>query len=210
MKILAIIILLTASTLSAAPLVFWDFNSNSLAPTMGSATTTATYSGLGTGTISYLTGTTENAPAGVLAGNALGWSGFIEIFSTATFQATSLNLSGFNNIQLSFALNTDHTFQVGESLNIYTNTGSGWHLQETLSNPALNVWQVYNANLPSLDNGSNVGFRVVASTTVGIGKFLAIDNMSIIPEPKVGYFIIFVGCFLILFKNRLNHRKNTA
>lgn len=202
MKLLLSLLLLASASLHAAPAIFWDFNNANLAPTYGSATTIATYTGAGIGTIAYTPGTTENAPSGIIAGTSLGWIDLVETFSDATFQATNLNLSAENDVVLTFALRTDHFFQIGDSLSVYTNAGSGWVLQSTLAAPSITGWQIYEVQLPNLDNVSSGGFRIVSETTVSAGKFLSIDNVSIIPEPSTTGLAILAGLGAVILLRR--------
>lgn len=165
-----------------APVAFWDFNDADLIPSEGSGTLHVSYVGIGISTVGYLSGTTLNAPEGVPAGLAIGFLDAVDLFSLAALELT-LDTSGINGVGVSFALATDHLFQIGEWIRVYTSTGHGYTMREELAPPELGEWQVYNVDLPWLDDESLAKILIVAETTVDVGKYLKVDNLTVVPEP---------------------------
>lgn len=167
---------------SDTPVAFWDFNDANLIPSEGSGTLHVSYVGIGISTIGYLSGTTLNAPESVPAGLAVGFLDAVDVFSLATLELT-LNTTGISGVGVSFALETDHLFQVGEWIRVYTSTGHGYTMREELAAPELGEWQVYNVDLPWLNDASTAKILIVAETTVDVGKYLKVDNLTVVPEP---------------------------
>lgn len=166
---------------SDAPVAFWDFNDANLIPSEGTGTLHVSYVGIGISTVGYLSGTTLNAPESVPAGLAIGFLDAVDIFSLAALELT-LDTSGIGGVGVSFALATDHLFQIGEWIRVYTSTGSGYTMREELEPPELGEWQVYNVDLPWLDDESLAQILIVAETTVDVGKYLKVDNLTVVPE----------------------------
>lgn len=164
------------------PVAFWDFNDSNLLPSDGSGTMHVSYTGVGVSTVGFLSGTTLNAPDGVPAGLSLGFLDLVDVFSLATIELT-LNTAGIGGVGVSFALETDHLFQVGDWIRIYTSTGSGYTERAQLSAPELGEWQVYDVDLPWLDDAPTAKIMIVAETVVDVGKYLKVDNVTVVPEP---------------------------
>lgn len=174
--------LMTFGAQADDPVAFWDFNDANLLPSEGSGTMHVSYTGVGISTVGFLSGTTLNAPDGVPAGLSLGFLDLADVFSMATIELT-LNTAGISGVGVSFALETDHLFEIDDWIKIYTSTGSGYTERAQLAAPELGEWQVYNVDLPWLDDAPTAKIMVVAETVVDVGKYLKVDNVTVVPEP---------------------------
>ena len=192
---------ITAGAAQAAPLAYWDFNNETLMPSLGTVTeTTANYVGVGIGVAGFGAGTSVNSFESP-AGRALTFLDVANVFSEARFQFTGLNLSPVSDVTLSFAFRSDHLFAVEDRLTIEYNIGSGWVEAHRIPLPTPGNWELLEFSLPQLDNQPSVGVRINTLAVIDVGKTLGLDNVQVIPEAKTAGLLLIALAVLLLLKN---------
>lgn len=198
---------LSVTPARAVLLDYWSFNSESLNPTLGVATLTASHSGAGIMQTKWVTGTVTNTQLDQPAGKA------VEFSDTAFFPSHRLTLSGLDfsdvtNVTLSFAVKSSAIFDVHEKAYVtYSTDGSHWSDPIEFALPASN-WEYREISFGSLlDNVPNAWIRIEHEAIFEIGETLAFDNLTVVAVPEPGSMALLGGAIVALAGWRRFSRK---
>lgn len=189
---------------------YWSFNSHSPAPNLGSATLTATWFGLGPGTINYeALGSDLGALPGYDAGSALDFVSAATFLTTRHVLLENLNFAGMTGVEFSYAVASTELFDWNETAYAYYRIGDGeWSEEISLSLPIHDFTEEIFDFGAELDGKSNVSVLIEYKAAMAVGASLRIDNMKVsaVPEPSAFGLLAAGGLVMLAARRRAGRR----
>jgi len=182
-----------AAQASADVLAYYSFTNATIVADTGSGISAMTWSSTGT-SYTFLSGLTQNAQPGFVAGNAFSQNGWV---GDASYFQFTLDTTGYSAIGFSYAANRSSTGPATTSFQYSSNGGSTWTEFSTFATPS-NAAQILDlSGISALDNNASVQFRIIGIGSTAATGTMKIDNVlmtGIIPEPST---ILLVGAGLL-------------
>jgi hypothetical protein len=194
LAILSSLLLLVFNS-QADVLAYWSFNNQSVHADVGTAHLSASWFGVGPGTLVYATGTELNAQPDYAAAWALGYVDIVTALTDHRIEISGLDFSGLTDAELSFAATSTEVFGIGEEAIIHYRIGNGSWVKFTEIALPTATWRVDSVDFGDLFDGhSHVSIRIDYRATFDLGSSLRFDNITVsaVPEPNFGAALIAV------------------
>lgn len=201
-------LILAATSAIAAPDYYWDFNGSTEEPSIGDAFAFATSNG--TGGNGFGVGTTVGALPDVPAGESLSFFDLGGTFYEVDFVMLEMNFTGTGGADVTFALQTNRVFALGETIRIYVSTG-GPGYSPISSQPLKSVgeWNTYSFTLPELANVSSGGILLRADAIFDVAEYVRFDNIAItkiaaVPEPATSAYaaLALIATCIVIYRSK--------
>jgi hypothetical protein len=186
---------------------YWDLN-GTLARSAGtSGALSAQLLILGSGFISFGTGTTVNLQPGFTAGQSLRFFDLVSIAETGRVTLTGLNFTGLTTPTVSLAIRSNPAFTLTDSFRLQYDTGGGWTTAQNLPQPTTSYELVEYTFDPGIVDGlANVDLRLEFSSVATLLDVVEADNIRVtaVPEPSIAWLVLAAAFGLGAFHLRRN------
>lgn len=194
--LLTALILLASTVSQAQVLSYWSFNNQTTHADLGTATLSASWFGLGPGTLVYATGTDLNAQPGYDAAWSLGYVDILTVLTDHRIEISGLDFTGLTDAELSFAATSTELFGEGEDAVIHYRIGGGSWVEFTEIALPTTSWRLDTVDFGSLFDGhANVSIRIDYRARFELGSSLRFDNITVSAVPEPGFGAVLIATF---------------